>query len=165
MAKSVKLAKVEIGLPFGIGKTEWEFVLAERKAAWHLYVELVTRVSIEPLKDDEGSLRETLNSLYSLFASTRQVLREAGPDVGISQESLGGFAISVLNNGLRPFLSKWHPLLSDWEAMRHPDKSPLRHEKEWPQEKELRTELNTLSKELRTYAEALAIIASVNKKP
>jgi hypothetical protein len=59
-----------------------------------------------------------LNSLYSLFGTTREILKEAGPDVGASRHSVGGIAILVLNNGLRPFLARWHPQLQVWESQR-----------------------------------------------
>lgn len=161
-ADPAKLAKVELSLPFGFGKAEWISDPTERKAAWALYVELVTRVATEALNEDEGLLREALTSLYSLFASTRQILRDAGPAVGISHDSLGGLAIGVLNIGLRPFLAKWHPLLLNWEAKPHPDKSAKEHEREWSHENELREKLEVLRHELKTYADALATIAGIN---
>ncbi|MGB3561259.1 MAG: hypothetical protein WBF52_07770 [Geitlerinemataceae cyanobacterium] len=158
-----KLKKVSVNLPFGIGGAEWEADITERKAAWALYVELVTRITVESLQSDEGLLREALNSLYSMFAITRQILREAGPDVGISHNSVGGIAIAVLNRGLRPFLSKWHPLLQAWEAQRLPTTSPKEYEKNWSQEPELRQELQLLSEELDEYVKALAEIVGVEK--
>ncbi|MEL4897977.1 hypothetical protein [Crocosphaera sp. Alani8] len=156
-----KLTKVSINLPFGIGGAEWEVNSTQRRAAWALYVELVTRISVEPLKDDQGLMRETLNSLYTLFATTREILKEAGPDVGASLDSVGGIAIAVLNRGLRPFLTKWHPPLQAWEAKRPPDVSPLEYEKQWPQEPQLRQELGDLTKHLYQYALALADIAGI----
>jgi len=106
-----KLTKLELSLPFGIGKAEWQPDPIERKAAWALYVEMVTRIAVEQVPDDEGSIAEALASLYTLFDTTRAVLREAGPAVGVGVDTLGGIAIAVLNKGLRPFLSHWHPLL------------------------------------------------------
>ena len=94
------LKKVSINLPFGIGGTEWETDPTERRAAWFLYVELVTRISVEPLKSNKGLLREALNSLYSLFDTTRDILKEAGPDVGASLKSVGGIAIADYNQAL-----------------------------------------------------------------
>lgn len=94
-----KLKKVSVKLPFGIGGAEWEADSTERRAAWSIYVELITRVAIQDLEKDQGLLRESLNSLYSLFSITRQILKEAGPDVGASNESVGGIAIAVLNKG------------------------------------------------------------------
>ncbi len=79
-----KLKKVSVNLPFGIGGAEWEADITERKAAWSLYIELVTRITVQSLEADQGLLREALNSLHSMFAITRQILREAGSEVGIS---------------------------------------------------------------------------------
>ncbi|MGL5033588.1 MAG: hypothetical protein ACRC6M_07280 [Microcystaceae cyanobacterium] len=108
------LKKVSIGLPFNLGNAEWVADETQVRAAWSLYVELVTRIAVEPLDSDEGLCREVLNSLYSLFSTTREILKQSGPSVGASMSSVGGIAISVLNRGLRPFLAKWHPHLQDW---------------------------------------------------
>jgi hypothetical protein len=158
-----KLKKVSVNLPFGIGGAEWEADVTERKAAWSLYVELVTRITVQSLEADQGLLREALNSLHSMFAITRQILREAGPDVGISSASVGGIAIAVLNKGLRPFLSKWHPLLQTREAQKPPTTSPKDHEKEWSLEPQMRDDLLLLGKDLEQYAYALAEIVGVEE--
>jgi hypothetical protein len=92
------LKKVSISLPFGIGSAEWEADKTERRAAWSLYVELVTRIAVEPLDGEKGLLREALNSLYSLFGTTREILKEAGPKVGASHRSVGGIAIAFLHS-------------------------------------------------------------------
>ncbi|MDZ7960725.1 MAG: hypothetical protein RMY34_23060 [Aulosira sp. DedQUE10] len=158
-----KLKKVAVSLPFGIGSAEWEADPTERRAAWSLYVELVTRIAVQPLESSEGLLREALNSLYSLFGTTREILKQAGPDVGASHDSVGGIAIAVLNNGLRPVLAKWHPILQTWEAQRQSDVSPKDHERKWSEEANLRTELEALRQDLEQYAHALAIIAGVKE--
>jgi hypothetical protein len=155
------LKKVSVSLPFGIGTVEWEVDPIESRVAWSLYVELVTRTAIQPLKSDQGLLRETLKSLYSLFGTTRQILKEARPIVGASPKSVGGIAIAVLNNGLRPFLSKWHPSLEEWEAQRPSTTSGRQHEKDWSEEPQLRSELELLTQDLQKYAEALAKIAGI----
>jgi hypothetical protein len=156
-----RLKKVSVSLPFGIGSAEWDSDPTERRAAWCLYIELITRIAVQPLALETGLLREAMSSLHSLFATTRTILREAGPDAGASRDSVGGIAISVLNNGLRPFLSKWHPLLLAWEARRSPVDNPKEHESKWAEEPNLRAELDKLVKELEQYAKALAVIAGV----
>ncbi|MGB7440358.1 MAG: hypothetical protein WA919_04765 [Coleofasciculaceae cyanobacterium] len=158
-----KLKKVSVSLPFGIGGAEWEADPTEQRAAWSLYVELVTRISVQSLESDQGLLREALNSLYSLFTITRGILREAGPDVGISINSVGGIAIAVLNKGIRPFLSKWHPFLQAWEAQRPPNVSPKEHETNWSEEPRLRAELKLLNQDLEKYANALADIVGIEQ--
>ena len=157
------LKKVSISLPFGIGSAEWQADPTERKAAWSLYIELVTRIAVQPLEIDHGTVREALNSLYSLFASTREILKDAGPTVGASYDSVGGIAIAVLNNGLRPFLSKWHPLLQAWEIKRPSNLSPKEHEKKWSEEPKIRDELTILRADLEKYSNALAEIADVKR--
>lgn len=162
MAKQdpAKLVKVSLNI-FGIGSAEWVTNPAERQAAWALYVELVTRIAVQPLETDDGLLREALSSLYKLFETTREILKVAGPDVGASPESVGGIAIAVLNNGLRPVLAKWHPRLDMWEAQRPAGVSKKAHELAWPDEPLLRQELADLRPKLETYAQALATIAGV----
>ncbi len=158
-----QLVEVSVSLPFKIGSAKWQPDPTERNAAWELYIELVTRIAVQPLDPNAGLVREALNSLYSLFGSTRDILRAAGPRVGASKQSVGGIAIAVLNNGLRPFLSEWHPLLLDWESKRPPNVSAAEHEKGWPHEPAARQKLNELRNDLTAYAHALAKIVGVDE--
>jgi hypothetical protein len=124
-----KVKSFKFSIPF-VGEMEWEPDPTQRRAAWELYVELATRISTQPLDLDGGLIREALNSLHSLFATTRQVLRSAGPDVGAGPDTVGGVAIAVLSKGLRPFLTKWHPLLLAHEALRPAAVSPHEWERQ-----------------------------------
>ncbi|NTX07241.1 hypothetical protein HUA75_36375 [Myxococcus sp. CA040A] len=160
-AARVKCYKFSI--PF-VGEIEWEPDPTQRRAAWELYVELVTRISTQPLDMDQGVAREALNSLHSLFATTREVLRNAGPDVGAAQDKVGGVAIAVLRKGLRPFLTKWHPPLHAHEVLRPSTVSPRDWERQWKDEAKLRGELEATRAELETYAAVLAEMAGVKGK-
>ena len=157
----LRLEGVALNLPFGIGGVSWSPDRAERDAAWHLYVELVTRVATQPLSVNEGSLREALTSLHQLFAVTRQILRDGGPEVGSGPASVGGIAIAVLNQGIRPLLAEWHPRLEDWERQQPTKTSRRAHERSWDHEMALRADLNGLTEDLAKYVEALALIAGV----
>jgi len=156
---AVKASKLTVSLPFEIGKLEFEPDEAQQKAAWSLYVEMVTRAAIQPLDPQQGLLREVLESLYSMFALTRQILREAGPGVAKGDKSLGWVAIEVLNKGLRPFLTTWHPRLMAHEQSRAEGMSQLEHERQWVHYKEMRQELVALQRKMRVYAAALLKIA------
>ena len=105
------LKKLQLNLPFGLGGLEFAPNDAERKAAWSLYVELTTRVATQPYDRTTGSLRGVLNSLYTIFEFTRQVLREAGPDVAHDPGSFGPLAVEILTKGIAPFTTKWHQTL------------------------------------------------------
>lgn len=63
MALGVK--SISVNLPFDLGSMELEINRVQQRAAWKLYVELVTRIAVQKLDDDEGLLRKTLNSLLS----------------------------------------------------------------------------------------------------
>ena len=158
--------KISISLPgFGSIEGSWEPDERERNAAWELYVELVTRIAVVELKPGEGSLSEALSSLYSLFSTTRDILRKYGPVVGRlnpgSDVSFGYIAITVLNYIVRPILAQWHPLILDLESKRDPSVSPIEHESRWSNAGELRCTLNDVRAQMIEYANLLAEVANV----
>jgi hypothetical protein len=162
----IKQLKVKIGIPY-LGDVEgtWEPDESERRAAWEMHVELATRIAVAELQPGEGLFRESLSSLYTLFESTRDILRKYGPTVaepkGKGNLSFGYLAVAILNGALRPVLSKWHPLLLDYETHRDSSVSPLEHERRWNQSDELRQVLNKVRGTLVEYANLLARVAGV----
>ena len=112
-------SNIAVNLPFLSLESNWEVDETQRNAAWELYVELVTRVTVQKLKEDEGLVREALSSFYSLFQTTREVLKKYGPSVAIpakpGETTLSHIAVGVLNGVLRPFLVTWHPILKEYE--------------------------------------------------
>jgi hypothetical protein len=62
-----------------VSKGKWKADREQQNAAWEMYVELVTRIAIQPLSEDRGLLREALTSLYSLFPKTRRILKQHRP--------------------------------------------------------------------------------------
>ena len=133
----------KLQLKAGFVEAEFTPQDADRNAAWELYIELATRVSTQPLPPDEGVEKTALASLHSLFASTRDILKRHGP--GASK--FAPVAIAVLNDILRPFLTRWH---ADFEATFTLDKA----------EQDLfRKQLEALRQDMLEYAELLARIA------
>jgi hypothetical protein len=163
----VALTSVSVGLklgPVSLSGT-WEPDEREMEAAWEMYIELATRISTQPLKDDEGILREALSSLHDLFPITREILRRQSPTVarkkGRGDHSFAEVAIYVLNYAVRPVLATWHPLLEEYEASRPEEKSVRAHEAEWDRAVELRGVLENLRSVLLEYANLLAEVAGV----
>jgi hypothetical protein len=150
----LKLKSLSLNLPFGLGGVSLDVSEAEVRAAWRLYVEYATRISAHPLEPGAGSVREALGSLHSLFDTTRQVLGDAGSEVADGPEALGPLAIRILNEGLRPFLLKWHTRL------RAADLAEI-DEANWDSRAEFDAELADLRDGLAQYVEALAKIAGV----
>ncbi|MFH8785647.1 hypothetical protein [Streptomyces roseoverticillatus] len=141
----------------------WEPVEAERKAAWELYAELATRVSTVELGPEDGFLREALSSFYSLFGTTRDILRRYGPDVaprrGPGEITFGALAVTVLNQALRPVLATWHPRLAAYESQRPADVDPVSYERGWEHAAALREEIARVREVLVALANALSEVA------
>ncbi len=159
---NVKATKLTIGLPFNLGSLELEPDETQQHAAWSLYVELSTRISVHPLGEKEGILREALTSLYNIFGITRQILKDAGPEIGVGPNSFGSLAINVLNVGLRPFVVKWHPKLKSYEEKRPENVTTVDHEQAWEYADVLREELEEVRQQMLVYVAALAKIARVD---
>lgn len=157
---------VKLSIPF-VGEISgvWEPVDSEREAAWELYVELATRISVVELGEDEGLLREALSSLYTVFGTTREILRRYGPAVAPrvapGRLTFGLLAVNVLNLSIRPLLSRWHPLLTAHEANRGEHVDPVSHERRWARAEELRGEINDVRQVLLSLALALNEVAGV----
>ena len=72
-----------------------------------------------------------------------------------------GYGPTILNSGIRPLLTRWHPVLTDWESHRPAGASILDHEHAWPRAAELRTELETARQALTDYTAALATACGI----
>ncbi len=129
-----------------------------KHVAWSLFIETITRISTQSLGSEEGFLFEALNSLHSLFQTTRDLLKSMEPSTNVDtkQMTVEMFAISLLNKELRPFLSKWHPLIENFKS-KNPDKS----ERDWELNTEFRKELEELRKNIINYAIGFGELAEV----
>ena len=141
--RKFQLDKIKIGPKFV--NAEISFVAADEDAAWDLYVEMLTRITTQPLPSGVGDEKTALDSVYSLFAATREILRRRGRKT----IQFSKVAVPMLNQIVRPFTAKWHGESLD-DAFDDPDKRA-----------EFRKELTVLQKDLRNYARLLAEIAGV----
>lgn len=138
-----RLEKVKLGPSWA--NAEISIDASDSDAAWELYVEMLTRVVTQPLPVEIGDEEAALDSVYSLFPITREVLRRRGRRA----INFTKIAVPILNQIVRPYTAKWHGKrlagdLAD-EDVRH----------------EFRGELATLQEDLRNYNRMLAGIAGV----
>lgn len=85
---------------------EWKPQDADKIAAWELYIELLTRITTQPLDIEHGDEKTALDSVYALFPITRQVLKNNSRNC----IEFAKIAVVVLNQIVRPFTAKWHRL-------------------------------------------------------
>lgn len=97
------------GLKINRGVLDAEFRPGDqdKDAAWALYVELLTRITTQPLPQEHGDEKSALESVAQLFPLTREILRTTG---GRHAREFAKIAIVVLNQKVRPFTAKWHKL-------------------------------------------------------
>lgn len=153
---AARLAEVKVTIP---QFSELTFIVNNdaRQVAWKLFVETATRVSTQPLDDDKGLLREALNSLYSLFTITRDILKNSRPSIPVpGSQTVEHLAVTMLNWELRPFLSAWHPRLRVFEQA-----NPGSAESAWLEATACRRELREVQEHLRRYALGFARLAGV----
>lgn len=147
------LTKVSVSVPF---LREVEFMVNShyKLAAWRLFVETMTRVATQPLASNEGHVREALQSLYNLFQTTRDLLKEIEPTPTTEGWTVELLALQMLNAHIRPFLAYWHP--------RVPENSKEQGSTELDETK-CREELQDLRNRLVEYARAFGELAGVQQ--
>jgi hypothetical protein len=119
----------------------WNPSSEDRKAAWHLYAEICTRVTTQPLPYRSGDEDTALDSVYSLFGLSRSIIRD---NFGCSH--FATLTMEVLNTTVRPFTAKWHPLKVDGRLA----SADVRFA--------FRIELTQLQKQLKSFARLLKLI-------
>ena len=79
-----------------------EFSDVDAHAARDLYVELLTRIATQPLDSEHGDEKTACEGVYSLYSTTRSILRLHGRKTLYCSK----VAIPVLNQIDRPFTAK-----------------------------------------------------------
>lgn len=128
-----------------IFEADIEFSDDDKNAAWELYVEMLTRIVTQPLPSEHGDDKTALDSVYSLFPTTRGILRQRGRRT----IQFSKIAIPVLNQIVRPFTAKWHR-----ESLQGAFQDAGRRA-------EFRSELANLQADLRNYNRMLAEVAGI----
>jgi hypothetical protein len=98
------MTSLKIKAPFL--EMEWNPSEPDKVAAWELYIELLTRITTQALGIKEGDEKTALDSIYSLFPTTRSIIKVNGRDC----IEFTKIAVVVLNQKIRPFTAKWHQI-------------------------------------------------------
>ena len=96
------MTSLKIKAPFP--EMEWNPSEPDKVAAWELYIELLTRITTQELDVHGGDEKTALESIYSLFPTTRSIIKENGRDC----VEFTKIAVVVLNQMVRPFTARWH---------------------------------------------------------
>ena len=137
------MTSLKIKAPFL--EMEWNPSEPDKVAAWQLYVELLTRITTQALAVKDGDEKTALDSIYSLFPTTRSIIKENGRGC----VEFTKIAVVVLNQKIRPFTAKWHRI------------SFSRGFEDPAERSQFRNELEELQATLRNYTAMLSDMAGV----
>lgn len=152
---------------FGIGDSK--VVLrpnrADRQIAYSIWVELSTRKIGLEIDPDHDVLFEIYESWYSFFGVTRELIKS------IPAEKLGNkttadivsLSIRVLNEGLRPHLTRWQARFKHWyerEIIKDTSICPQDVQKDYPEYDALISELLDVNARLVKYRSKMYEILS-----
>lgn len=124
---------------------EWTPKDEDKDAAWELYIELLTRITTQPLSPEHGVEKTALDSVFSLFPLSREIIKRHGRGCA----EFTKLAIVVLNQIVRPFTARWHRLSEEGAF------------KDSAQCQTFRQELVALQAELIRYTQMLGAMAGV----
>ena len=154
-----RLTDFEIeGAELGIGDYKVSFKPNEtdRQIAYSIWVELSTRKIGLPIDVEDDVIAEIYDSWYSFFGVTRELIKDI-PVSKVRNDSTGKIielSIEVLNEGLRPHLTKWQARYRHWyqgQMEKREDASPQELQKKFPDYDALCADLLTINNRLITY--------------
>lgn len=139
----------------------------DMQIAYNLWIELSTRKIGLELDLDNDVIKEIYDSWYDFFKLTRELIKDIPVSKIRKDEStkeLVRIAIEVLNEGLRPHLTKWQARFRRWyntEIEREENKnlSPQEIQKKYPEYEKLTKEMIEVNHQLIEYRKILRQLA------
>lgn len=163
-----RVSQVSLNLPFGLGNVVYEATDEDRKLAWKLYVQLRTRKAALLFDEKNDVVVDVYDSLHELFPITRELLTDIHLSEAAKRNGVADLVLRVLNDGLRPHLTKWNASFRRWwdDAIvlaTNRGKTPQDIQRQHPNYKQLVDELKAMNIEINKYAEDLLTIVQAPK--
>jgi len=166
--KKVKAYEIDKAV-IGIGKQKVKIKpnYQDMQIAYKLWVELSTRKIGLEIDLENDVIKEIYDSWYEFFKLTRELIK-AIPISKIrkdeSTKELVRIAIEVLNEGLRPHLTKWQARFRRWynaelEKEENKSLSPQDIQKKYPEYEKLAEEMIEVNRKLIEYRKILRLLA------
>lgn len=147
---------------FGNHKVKFRPNALDREVAYKIWVELSTRKIGLPINPEDDVIAEIYDSWHTFFSITRELIKDI-PITKVRMDStkkIIQLSIEVLNQGLRPHLTKWqarfrrwyeHQLSQDPNAALHPQDI----QKKFPAYDELIAEMLEVNRHLMHYRDRM----------
>ncbi len=137
------------------------------EVAYKIWVELNTRKIGIPIDFDHDCIVEIYNSWYQFFGVTRELIKGL-PATKIRNnkdtQELIEVSTKILNEGLRPHLTKWQARFRKWYEMAckkedNTHKCPQQIQEEFPEFVELKEDMTRINSHLMIYKERVYELA------
>jgi hypothetical protein len=162
--KSFEINCAEIGLRDQ--KIQLKPNFEDVQIAYKLWVELSTRKIGLPIDPEHDVIMDIYDSWYEFFKLTRELIKNIPINKirnNDSTKSIVKISIEVLNEGLRPHLTKWQAKYRRWYRIKSENKdesiSPQQLQKTFPEYDQLIEDMLKINKNLINYREVLRSIA------
>jgi hypothetical protein len=149
-----ELDEAEIGI--GSGKLKLKPNYVDRQIAYSIWVELSTRKIGLEIDPEDDVIAEIYDSWYAFFSVTRDLIKDVPVSKvrGQSTSKIINLSIEVLNEGLRPHLTKWQARFRHWYDRKMDtdrDVSPQELQKKFPEYENLIDDLMKVNRRLINY--------------
>lgn len=164
---------VEAEIPFfGIGKVRLQPNNDDIQIAHKAWVELATRKAGLPVDEENDTIVELYNSWYELFREMRNLAKQIPAErirKNETTQELVRLLVDVLNQGLRPHLSRWQSRFRRWydEAIKKREnkgRTPQEIQRDYPEYATLIADLKTVNKGLVKYTAFIKQVAQGEKQ-
>lgn len=158
--RSFEIDQAEIGV--GSNKFRFKPNLTDRQIAYAIWVELSTRKIGLPIDFEHDVITEIYDSWFSFFSVTRELVKGI-PVNQVKRDSTQAIiklSIEVLNEGLRPHLTRWQARFRHWyerEVNKHDEGEagrvidPQQIQANFPQYAELKEDMQRVNQALIRY--------------
>lgn len=132
--------------------------------AYKIWVELNTRKIALPIDLQYDVIVEIYDSWYKFFGETRELLKNL-PATKIRNDKdtkeLIELSTKILNEGLRPHLTRWQAIFRKWynNQLKDDTKTPQQIQREFPDYQELTGNMIDINSHLIVYKEAIRKLA------
>ena len=160
--KTHSLTVNEVALGIGNSSVTLVYDQKDKEIAYQLWVELNTRKIGLPFDAKYDVIKEVYNSWYCFFGIARDLLKEIPASKLSSAYALINLTCRVLNDGLRPHLTRYQAKFRKWyeiECVNNNDKSPQEIQKKFPEYDALVNDLIDTNKKLMEYRDLMYKIA------
>lgn len=159
--KITNIFRIEIPRTIEYKKIKLHINKKNRKLAYNIWVELSTRKIAIDFDEENDTILLVHKSWYVAFGLIRDYIKELGSDI-IDHDSRIT-SMSILNNSLRPHLTKYHNRFEKWFNQKDSiDKDPQILQKQYPRYRELVDDIKKVNSECKEYLKILEKIIGSN---